>query len=109
MSAHMNCGHPAYTTFCHNVVRVKSASLKLHLSIITENILYIQTVHKSSYLQVLRCSEQIMFCGVHEVELVNSLLCLEEHSAAVHVFSLLFRNQFGTRLWTEIAIVAALL
>lgn len=39
----------------------------------------------------------------------NSLLGLEKHRAAVHVFPLLLRNQFGTRLWAEVAVVAALL
>lgn len=42
-------------------------------------------------------------------ELPNSLLGFEEHRAAVHVFPLLLRNQFGTRLWAEVAAVSALL
>lgn len=41
------------------------------------------------------------------LELPNSLLGLEEHCAAVHVFPLLLRNQFGPRLWAEVAAVAA--
>lgn len=45
----------------------------------------------------------------YEAQLWNSLLRLEEHSTAVHVFPLLFRNQFGTRLWAEIAVIATLL
>lgn len=50
-----------------------------------------------------------MLCKVRKVKLLNSLLGLEEHSAAVHVFPLLFRDQFGTRLRTEVAVIAALL
>lgn len=60
-------------------------------------------------LQINKCIQQITFCGVYKVKLLNSLLGLKEHSAAVHVFPLLLRNQFGTRLWTEVAVVAALL